>query len=177
MELITPALATVTKFRAAGNDVVNASRKSCFRRNEETELANFFDRSHAAEQLRRLAFRAALISIGRRVDRLLRQRRVDISGRNGIDAHSVLSFINRQRFGERRDRAFGSNVRGGVQLSHRADQTRHVDDVALCPTQVWKRELASSKDADQIQIQQVAKIIYRKIVDRFVWRVPAGIIN
>ena len=49
LELITPALATVAKLRATGNDVVNASRKRCFRRNEETELANFFDRSHAAE--------------------------------------------------------------------------------------------------------------------------------
>src|SRR5207244_1565938 len=96
MELITPALATVTKFRATGNDVVNASRKSCFRRNEETEFANFFDRSHAAEQLRRLAFRAALIRIGGGVHRLLPQRRVDISGRNGIHADPVLSFVNGQ---------------------------------------------------------------------------------
>src|SRR5207237_112226 len=85
--------------------------------------------------------------------------------------------VDRQRFGERRDRAFSSDISSRVQLSDRADQTRHVDNVALGATQVWKRELASSEDADQIQIQQVAKVVDRKFVDRSVRRVPAGIVN
>src|SRR5207253_2967737 len=99
MDSITPALATVAEFRSARNDVVYAGGESRFRRNEQTELANFFDRSHAAEQLCRIAFRAAFIRIGGVVNRLLPQRRVDISGRNRIHAYSVLSFINRQGFG------------------------------------------------------------------------------
>src|SRR5207247_11403971 len=52
-----------------------------------------------------------------------------------------------------------------------------IDEVALGAAQMRESRLAGSEDADQIQAEQVAKFVYREFVDRFVRRMPAGIIN
>src|SRR6185436_5196896 len=87
-------LATVTKLRPAGNQMVHAGRKSRFGSNEQTELANLFNRSHAAEQLRGLSINATLIGIGRSLDGFLPQRRVNVAGRDRIHPHTVFSFVD-----------------------------------------------------------------------------------
>src|SRR5437016_106172 len=76
------AFVAITELRPTRDEVIDAGREGCFSGNEEAELTYFFNRSHAREQLRGLTLCSALIRIGRRIDRFLPQRRVDVSGRN-----------------------------------------------------------------------------------------------
>ena len=62
-------------------------------------------------------------------------------------------------------------------LPHRTHQACHIDDVAFCLPQVWQGELASSEDADEVEVNKIAKLLDRKIVDRFVSRMPPGIVD
>ncbi len=76
------------------------------------------------KQLRGLTVSAAAFRIIRGVNGLLPERRVDVAGRYGIDAHAMLSFVDRQGFGESGDRAFGGHVCRGVELAHAANEAR-----------------------------------------------------
>src|SRR6266571_7533547 len=86
-------------------------------------------------------------------------------------------FIDSQRLGESGDRAFRGDISGGVALPNRSNQARHVNNIAPGLPQVREGELASSKDADEIEVDQVAKLIDCKIVYRFVRRMPSSVVD
>jgi hypothetical protein len=65
----------------------------------------------------------------------------------------VFRFIYGECFGESCDCAFSRNVGGRVELTHCSNKTGQVDDVPFGFAQMWQRELASCKDADEIQVQ------------------------
>jgi hypothetical protein len=68
-------------------------------------------------------------------------------------------FVNRQGFGESGDRALGGDVGRGVQLAHASNQAREVDDTPARQAQVRQSKLTGGKDANQIQIKQIAKLL------------------
>jgi hypothetical protein len=88
-----------------------------------------------------------------------------------------MAFVDGQRPGERSDCAFRGDVGGGVVLTDGRHQAGDIDDIAFCLPQGGEREFAGSKNADQIQVYQLAELFDGEIIDRFMRRVPAGIVD
>src|SRR5215510_1264363 len=89
----------------------------------------------------------------------------------------MFRFVNRQCFGEGRDGAFSCDVGRSIELAHRPHQARKVDDVALSLAQVRQGKLTRSKDADKVQIQEIAEILGAELVNRFVRWMPTGVVD
>jgi hypothetical protein len=70
----------------------------------------------------------------------------------------MFSLINRECLCERGDCTLRSDVCRTINLSHRANETRQVDDVAFRLPQMRQGKLAGSEDANNIQIQQTLKL-------------------
>src|SRR4030095_8278683 len=111
------------------------------------------------------------------IDGFLPERRVDVSRRNGIHTNAMLSLVYRERFCECGDRAFCRHVCGRKQLAHRADKARHINDVAFSLSKMRQGELAAGEYADEIQVKQIPKLLDRKVVDRFVRRMPSRVVD
>src|SRR6266536_947074 len=88
----------------------------------------------------------------------------------------MLSLINRQCFSESRNCAFRSHVCSCIKLPHASYQARQVYDISLSATQMRQSKLTCGKYADQIQIQQVPKLLNGKIIYRLVRRMPPGVV-
>ncbi len=64
-----------------------------------------------------------------------------------------------------------------MTLADRGHQTGHINYVALRLAQMRKRKLGRGEDAHQVKLEQVTKFLNRKIVDRFMRRMPSGIVD
>jgi hypothetical protein len=62
-------------------------------------------------------------------------------------------------------------------LSDSGHQARNIDYVAFGLPQGWEGELASGEDAHEIQVDQLTEVIYGKVIDRLMRRVPPGIVD
>ena len=57
------------------------------------------------------------------------------------------------------------------------DEARHVDDVSLGLAQVRQRLLAGHEEAHEVQLEEVAELLGREVVDRLVGRMPARVVD
>ena len=167
----------VGQLGAARQVVIDAGGEGRLGGDEQAQLAGFCDGPHAAHQLGVVAIRAGEHRIGRGVDAGLPEWGKDVARRHAVDAHVVGRLVDGQRLGERRDGALGGHIGRGVGLRNGAHQARHVDDVALHGAHVGQCVFAGCKDADQIELEQIAEVLHRKLVDGARGWVPAGVVN
>ena len=111
----TASLEAVANLGAAHQQMVDARREREVGSDAEAQSAGLEDAAHAAHDLHTLACLARCNGVCLRVGARLPQRRPDIPRRNCVDADVVRRLVDRERLGERRERALGRGVyvRGG----------------------------------------------------------------
>jgi len=92
-------------------------------------------------------------------------------------ANAMRSLVYRECFCKCSYRPFGGDICGRKQLPHRADEARHVNDVAFRISKMWQSELAAGEYADQIQVKQISKFLNGEVVDRFMRRMPSSVVD
>ena len=106
---------------------------------EEAEIAGLLDRPAAPGPLPgldKVVEGLAVLHAGFKVEPALGE---DVAGEDGVDAHAVLGFVDRERPGEAVDAALGGAVGRGVPLADRADDAAEVDDAAARFAQMGER--------------------------------------
>jgi hypothetical protein len=98
-------------------------------------------------------------------------------GEMEFTAHAMLSLVYRERLGECSYRPLRRDVCRRKQLTHRADEARHINDIAFRLSKMGQGELAASEYADEIQVKQISKFLDGKVIDRFVRRMPPRVVD